>query len=128
MVERKTEIKRTSDRGFRRRNELMRNGPRIEITDLLEEIMDHHVDNGISRAANEFVTNENMNKLLVSKLERSRQATEAILGISASTRISPPIVATALHVGIAYGMGIVLEALNEREHRDTPDPEETIIN
>jgi len=80
--------------------------------------MVHHIDNGFDRVTAELSDDPEVNSILSEKVMSSRKATEATLTISAMTGLPPPKASTALHMGVAMGIGLVLEMLNEREITD----------
>jgi len=103
----------------------IKDAPRIKLEDLLEEVMIHHIDNGFKRVAAELRARPEVDAILSEKIMASHEATQVTLGISAMTSLPPPKASTALHIGVAMGIGLVLELLNERENVDTPPvPEE----
>jgi hypothetical protein len=95
---------------------------KIKLRDLLGEVMVHHVNNAFQRVMIELKDDPETDQKLSEVIMNSRQATEVTLSISAMTGLPPPQAATALNLGVALGIGLVLELLNEREINDMGGP------
>jgi hypothetical protein len=100
--------------------------PVITLGALLEEVKVSHMDNAIQRTSKELKDFPEVDQALTEKIMKSIQATQITLGMSAMMNVPPPQASTALHIGIAMGIGVVLEVLNGREEIYSEEVEEEV--
>lgn len=90
--------------------------PIIKIADVLEEIMEHHVSDAISKSGFEIVENPEICLKICDLLKNCREINPIVFGISAQSGTPPPLVMNTITSGVVMGMAIIIELLNEREN------------
>jgi len=98
--------------------------PKLKMKHFFEEVKVHHLDAAIPKSLTEYMADQDLQDTVVGIIQKSRQASQAILAGSAKSGVNPPEIATAMQMGIIIGVGLALELLNEREDPGSVSEEE----
>jgi hypothetical protein len=89
--------------------------PKLNLEYFFDEATERHLENAIKWSGKELVSTPALAEKITTLLKGNKELTNIVLGISVTSRVSPPIVFNDITTGFVMGVALVLECLNDRE-------------
>jgi hypothetical protein len=99
----------------------MKKRPQLALRDFFPEVKVKHLDHSIPKTMSEYMGDPELQDAVTQIIQNSRQASQAVLSGSVKSGANPPVIATAMQMGIIIGVGLALELLNEKENSDNSE-------